>query len=265
MGIRVRRDPAAIIQDACARAGLTQADLARAAGTSHPTSAAYESGAKSPSVRTQDKIVRAAGFSLDAVVRTIPPAGGAVLAEVRARQADTRRAAAGYGIRTVRVVGSAARRDARPDSDIDLLVDFDAERHGLGPLAGFLVDVRDLLDRDVDVATLALLREDVPSSGLCLRSSACGWISLDDVFQHQDQENPDETRGGRVPPQAREPSVENRLPTDPPWRAQPRRFQRHAAIGREGQRHPRYAVLLAKPLRANRCKRSDAAIIAAVG
>ena len=60
-----------------------------------------------------------------------------------------------------RVFGSAARGDARPDSDIDLLVDFDAERYGLGPLAGFRAEVRDLLDRDVDVATLALLREDV--------------------------------------------------------------------------------------------------------
>lgn len=84
-----------------------------------------------------------------------------MLAEVRARQADIRKAAAGYGIRNVRVFGSAARGDARPDSDIDLLVDFDAERYGLGPLAGFRAEVRDLLDRDVDVATLALLREDV--------------------------------------------------------------------------------------------------------
>lgn len=152
---------AAIIKDARARAGLTQAALARAAGTSQPTLAAYESGAKSPSVRTLDKIVRAAGFSLDAVLHAAPAAGGAVLAEVRIRQADIRKAAAGYGIRNVRVFGSAARGDARPDSDIDLLVDFDAERHGLGPLAGFRAEVRGLLDRDVDVATLALLREDV--------------------------------------------------------------------------------------------------------
>ena len=90
-----------------------------------------------------------------------PPAGGAVLAEVRARQSEIRRVAAGYGIRNVRVFGSAARGDARADSDVDLLVDFDAERHGLGPLAGFRAEVRDLIGRDVDVATLALLREDV--------------------------------------------------------------------------------------------------------
>lgn len=154
-------DAAAIIKEARARAGLTQAALARAAGTSQPTLAAYESGAKSPSVRTLDKIVRAAGISLDVALRAAPPAGGAVLAEVRARQSEIRRVAAGYGIRNVRVFGSAARGDARADSDVDLLVDFDAERHGLGPLAGFRAEVRDLIGRDVDVATLALLREDV--------------------------------------------------------------------------------------------------------
>ena len=66
-------DAAAIVRDARARAGLTQAALARAAGTSQPTLAAYESGAKSPSVRTLDKIVRAAGFSLDAVLHSAPP------------------------------------------------------------------------------------------------------------------------------------------------------------------------------------------------
>ena len=154
-------DAAAIVRDARARAGMTQAALARAAGTSQPTLAAYESGAKSPSVRTLDKIVRAAGFSLDAVLHAAPAAGGSVLAEVRSKQAEIRTAAAGYGIRNVRVFGSAARGDARPDSDVDLLVDFDAERHGLGPLAGFRAEMRDLLDREVDVATLALLRDDV--------------------------------------------------------------------------------------------------------
>ena len=116
-------DAAAIIKDVRARAGLTQAALAHAAGTSQPTLAAYESGAKSPSVRTLDKIVRAAGFSLDAVLHTAPPAGGAVLAEVRARQADIRKAAAGYGIRNVRVFGSVARNEARSESDVDFLID----------------------------------------------------------------------------------------------------------------------------------------------
>ncbi|MSZ58273.1 MAG: helix-turn-helix domain-containing protein [Actinobacteria bacterium] len=53
------------IKEARTRAGLTQAQLAHAAGTSQPTLSAYESGAKSPSVRTRDRIVRATGASLD--------------------------------------------------------------------------------------------------------------------------------------------------------------------------------------------------------
>ena len=43
-------------------AGLSLRDLARRAGTSHATLAAYESGRKVPSVATFDRIVRAAGY-----------------------------------------------------------------------------------------------------------------------------------------------------------------------------------------------------------
>ena len=52
-------------------ADLTQAELARAAGTSQPTLAAYESGRKRPSLRTLSRIARAVG--LEAVV-VFPPA-----------------------------------------------------------------------------------------------------------------------------------------------------------------------------------------------
>lgn len=52
-------------------ADLTQAELARAAGTSQPTIAAYESGRKSPSLRTLSRMARAVG--LEAVV-VFPPA-----------------------------------------------------------------------------------------------------------------------------------------------------------------------------------------------
>lgn len=48
--------------------------LARAAGTSHSTLSAYESGAKVPSVATLTRIVRSAGFALD--VELSPIAGG---------------------------------------------------------------------------------------------------------------------------------------------------------------------------------------------
>lgn len=46
------------------RAGLTQADLAESAGTSQPTIAAYERGAKSPTVYTLARLAQAAGMEL---------------------------------------------------------------------------------------------------------------------------------------------------------------------------------------------------------
>ncbi len=56
------------------RAGLTLRELARRAGTSHATLAAYESGRKVPSVATFDRIVRAAGYRPG--VELTPAVGG---------------------------------------------------------------------------------------------------------------------------------------------------------------------------------------------
>lgn len=56
---------AKIIRDARRRAGLTQRLLARRARTSHSTLAAYESGAKVPTLATLERIVGAAGFRLE--------------------------------------------------------------------------------------------------------------------------------------------------------------------------------------------------------
>ena len=83
------------------------------------------------------------------------------LAEVRVRRDEICRLAASYGMDNVRVFGSAARGDAGSKSDLDLLVDFDAERYGLGPLASFRAEISALLGRPVDVAILDLLRDDV--------------------------------------------------------------------------------------------------------
>ncbi len=52
-------------------AGMTQAQLAKAAGTSQPTVAAYEAGRKSPTLSTLERLARAAG--LEALVVYHPP------------------------------------------------------------------------------------------------------------------------------------------------------------------------------------------------
>ena len=56
---------AATLRVARERAGLSLRALAERAGTSHSTLAAYESGAKTPTMATLDRIVRAAGFATD--------------------------------------------------------------------------------------------------------------------------------------------------------------------------------------------------------
>lgn len=53
-----------LIEHARRLAGLTQADLAALAGTSRPTLSAYESGRKSPTLATTERILEMAGFAL---------------------------------------------------------------------------------------------------------------------------------------------------------------------------------------------------------
>jgi len=55
-----------------------------------------------------------------------------------------------HGARNVRVFGSFARGDARPDSDIDLLVDLEPGRSLLDHV-GLWQDLEELLGRRVDV------------------------------------------------------------------------------------------------------------------
>ncbi len=65
--------------------------------------------------------------------------------------------AAQYGATNVRIFGSVARGDDLPASDIDFLVDLEANR-SLFDLGGLLIDLQQLLGRPVDVTTERGLR-----------------------------------------------------------------------------------------------------------
>ena len=75
-----------------------------------------------------------------------PPTLGAL----RARRDEILALAEHYGAYNVRVFGSVARGDTRPDSDVDLLVSF-REGTSLFELSGFWQDLQDLLGVSVDV------------------------------------------------------------------------------------------------------------------
>lgn len=75
--------------------------------------------------------------------------------ELIQQQRDTiLRIASEHGAQRVRVFGSVARGEARPDSDLDLLVDMSAG-HGLLDIIAIKQDLEDLLGRKVDVLTEA--------------------------------------------------------------------------------------------------------------
>lgn len=79
------------------------------------------------------------------------------LAALRARREEILGLARQRGATRVRVFGSVARGEQGVASDVDLLVDLE-EGRGLFDLGGLLMDLRDALGVDVDVATPSSLR-----------------------------------------------------------------------------------------------------------
>jgi predicted nucleotidyltransferase len=73
---------------------------------------------------------------------------------LKSKRAEILQIAARYGAQNVRVFGSIARGDAGPDSDVDFLVEMEPDR-SLLDLSGLVLDLQDLLGREVDVVTEA--------------------------------------------------------------------------------------------------------------
>ncbi len=71
---------------------------------------------------------------------------------VRDKHAEIVRIAARHGATQVRLIGSVARGDARPDSDVDLLVTW-SEDTSLLDHAALMLELESLLGRRVDIAS----------------------------------------------------------------------------------------------------------------
>lgn len=69
---------------------------------------------------------------------------------LQTKREEILRIATKHGARNVRVFGSVAKGEARPDSDVDFLVDMEAGR-SLFDLARLTVDLEDLLRCEVDL------------------------------------------------------------------------------------------------------------------
>jgi uncharacterized protein len=82
------------------------------------------------------------------------------LAELRDKRSEIIDLARARGASHVRVFGSVAGGEAGEGSDVDFIVDLEPGR-GLFDLGGLLMDLRDLLKRDVDVVSERGLRPSV--------------------------------------------------------------------------------------------------------
>ena len=71
---------------------------------------------------------------------------------LKERREEIIRIAAKHGAFDVRIFGSVARGEARPDSDVDLLVKTASETSAWFP-AGLILDLEEILDRRVEVVT----------------------------------------------------------------------------------------------------------------
>jgi uncharacterized protein len=137
--------------------GLTQAQLAERIGTTQAAITRLEKGRFRPAVRTLERLAAALGVTFE-----IGEQGLAIrfssrrpltLEDLREHRDQILNIAAVEGARNLRVFGSVARNEARPESDIDFVVDFDPH-YSLMSLSGLQISLEQLLKRRVHVITL---------------------------------------------------------------------------------------------------------------
>lgn len=117
-----------------------------------------ETGSRDVSSVELGRIARVLGRQLDWFLADPRRSKRVTIRDLRRRRRTILRIAGRHGARAVRVFGSVARGESDAESDVDLLVRM---RPGSSLLdqAAVLVELRDLLGRDVDVVTEEGLRD----------------------------------------------------------------------------------------------------------
>ena len=123
--------------------GLSQSQLARAAGVPQPNLSAYENGRRTPSLNVLERIKGALA---------VRPS-----ARIEQHRDSIRALTAKHHAVAPRIFGSVARGEDEPGSDIDLLVEFTDEASLLDEI-GLRLALADLLRVQVDVVAADSLR-----------------------------------------------------------------------------------------------------------
>ncbi|MGH8827749.1 MAG: nucleotidyltransferase domain-containing protein [Jiangellaceae bacterium] len=139
---------AELVHSARTRRGLSQRELAQLAGVPQSTVSTIESGRRQPSVLMLERLLDAAGFSLEA--RLANATRPSVL--LNQRLDDIARVLARYPVTQVWTFGSVARGDDLPDSDLDLLVEI-APGASFTDYVGLEDELASTLGCPVDVVT----------------------------------------------------------------------------------------------------------------
>jgi uncharacterized protein len=158
---RVEKTAGSLLRRARQGAGISQAELAFRAGVAQSVISAYEAGHRQPSLPTLARLIDAAGSDLVVDVRQQPPQlgrlSGPVGRAVRRKRQDLVAAAAAHQVTNLRVFGSVARGEDRPDSDVDLLVDLPPHMGLLG-LGRLQAELEAILGAKVDLVSASDLK-----------------------------------------------------------------------------------------------------------
>jgi hypothetical protein len=162
MGNREDISTGKLLRQARLGARLSQTEVARRAHVAQSVISAYESGRREPSVSTLERLVRATGhrlvLDLERSSDYSPGLPDTPLGRrLRHHRLSILACAALHGANNVRVFGSTARGEDRPDSDVDLVVDLD-KGTGLFNLEALRRELSEILGVPVDVAPSDSLR-----------------------------------------------------------------------------------------------------------